>query len=135
MNGKTSVRDIYHKGIIFCRPDTPLQEVVRIMADSDVHAVFVAEREGEQPIGVISHTDVIRHYGRSVQEITASQVMKAPIITIPTEALAEEAAAQMLEHAVHRLLVVDAQGNAVGVLSTTDLVRDMRGTRWIWYMG
>lgn len=135
MNGKISVRDIYHKGVICCRPDTPLQEVVRIMADSDVHAIFVAEQEGEPPIGIISHTDMLRYYGQSLNDRVASQVMKAPIITISLEATAEEAAAKMLEHNVHRLLVVDTQGQAVGVLSTTDLVRDMRGTRWIWYMG
>ena len=32
MDKERLVRDIYHKGVIFCKPDTPLQEVVRVMA-------------------------------------------------------------------------------------------------------
>ena len=47
------VRDIYHKGVIFCKPDTPLQEVVRVMADPDIHAIIVTEGEGAQPLGVV----------------------------------------------------------------------------------
>ena len=42
------VRDIYHKGVIFCKPDTPLQEVVRVMADTDIHAIIVAEGPSAQ---------------------------------------------------------------------------------------
>jgi len=43
----------------------------------------------------------------------------------------------MLEHGVDRVLVVEVEGTRripVGVLSTTDLVKDMRGTRWIWHV-
>ena len=54
-------RDIYHRGVILCRLDTPLQEVVRVMADTEIHAVMVAAREGEPPVGVVSHTDVIAY--------------------------------------------------------------------------
>jgi len=67
MDKERQVRDIYHKGVILCRPDSPLQEVVRVMADTEVHAVMVTEREGEPPVGVVSHTDVIAHYGDDPQ--------------------------------------------------------------------
>ena len=43
----------------------------------------------------------------------------------------------MREHGVERLLVVETEeGRAipVGMLSTTDLVKDMRGARWIWHV-
>ena len=63
MDRERLVRDIYHKGVILCKPDTPLQEVVRVMADTEVHAVMVTEHEGEPPVGVVSHTDAIAHYG------------------------------------------------------------------------
>ena len=47
MGKEQLVRDIYHKGVILCKPDTLLQEVVRVMADTEIHAVMVAEREGD----------------------------------------------------------------------------------------
>lgn len=129
------VREIYHKGVIFCNPDTPLQEVVRVMADTDIHAIIVAEREGAKPLGVISHTDAIAHYGEDLSQIRAGDVMTRGVITISKEAPVAEAAKKMLESRIHRLLVVDEDGTPLGILSTTDIIRDMRGSKWVWYMG
>ncbi len=129
------VRDIYHKGVIFCKPDTPLQEVVRVMADTDIHAIIVAEGEGKRPLGVVSHTDAIAHYGEDLSQIRAAQVMTQGVITISKDALVAEAARKMLESRIHRLLVVDEDGTPLGILSTTDIIRDMRGSKWVWYMG
>jgi len=128
------VRDIYHKGVILCKPDTPLQEVVRVMADTEVHAVMVAEREGEPPVGVISHSDAIAHYGEDLTAIQANEVMTPNVISIPEGATVGEAARKLLESHIHRLLVVSEDGRPLGILSTTDIIREMRGTRWVWYL-
>ena len=129
------VKDIYHKGVIFCRPDTPLQEVVRVMADTDIHAIVVAEKEGAEPMGVVSHTDAIAHYGEDRSQIKASDVMTSHVITVSEEATIPEAVQKMLESHIHRLVVVDEKGVPLGILSTTDIIRDMWGSKWVWYMG
>ncbi len=129
------VRDIYHKGVIFCKPGTPIQEVVRVMADTDIHAIIVTEGEASKPLGVVSHTDVIRRYGQDLSQVHASEVMTPQVIVIAEDAPVAEAANKMMESHIHRLLVVDGQGNPLGVLSTTDIIRDMRGSKWVWYMG
>ena len=134
MDKERQVRDIYHKGLILCRPDTPLQEVVRVMADTEIHAVMVTEREGESPVGVVSHTDAIAHYGENLTAIHARDVMTENVISISEDATVEEAAKRLLESHIHRLLVVGEVGAPLGILSTTDIVREMRGTRWVWYL-
>ncbi len=134
MNKERRVRDIYHKGVILCKPDSPLQEVVRVMADTEVHAVMVTELEGEPPVGVVSHIDVISHYGENLSSIQARDVMTANVISIPEDASVGEAAQKLLESNIHRLLVVDEKGSPLGILSTTDIIREIRGTRWVWYL-
>ncbi|HEY67157.1 MAG: hypothetical protein DRI79_07305 [Chloroflexi bacterium] len=134
MDKERRVRDIYHKGVIFCKPDTPLQEVVRVMADTEIHAIMVAEREGEPPVGVVSHTDAIAHYGEDLTAIQAREVMTPDVISISEDATVEEAASKLLESHIHRLLVVGETGKPLGILSTTDIIREMRGTRWVWYL-
>lgn len=134
MDKERRVRDIYHKGVIFCKPDTPLQEVVRVMADTEIHAIMVAEREGEPPVGVVSHTDAIAHYGEDLTAIQAREVMTPDVISISEDATVEEAASKLLESHIHRLLVVGKTGKPLGILSTTDIIREMRGTRWVWYL-
>jgi predicted transcriptional regulator len=134
MNKERLVRDIYHKGVILCKPDTPLLEVVRVMADTEIHAVMVAEREEEPPVGVVSHTDAIAHYGKDLTSIQACDVMTPDVISISEDVAVGEAAKRLLDSHIHRLLVVNEDGRPLGILSTTDIIREMRGTRWVWYL-
>jgi predicted transcriptional regulator len=134
MDKDRRVRDIYHKGVILCKPDSPLQEVVKVMADTEIHAVMVTEHEGQPPVGVVSHIDVIAHYGEDLTAIQAQDVMTSTVISISEDATVGEAAEKLLESNIHRLLVVNEEGRPVGILSTTDIIREIRGTRWVWYL-
>jgi predicted transcriptional regulator len=43
----------------------------------------------------------------------------------------------MVKKRIHRLVVTQPEGDKlmpVGVLSTTDIVREMRGSKWTWYV-
>ena len=43
----------------------------------------------------------------------------------------------MVKNWIHRLVVSEPEGDKllpVGVLSTTDIVREMRGSKWTWYL-
>jgi CBS domain-containing protein len=134
MSKKQLIRDVYHKGVIFCKPETPLQEVIRVMADTEIHAIMVAEQEGEHPVGVVSHTDTIAHYGQDLAPLRACDVMTSEVINISEDSTVEEGAKKLLESHTQRLLVVNDDGKPLGVLSTTDIIREMRGTRWVWYL-
>lgn len=134
MERERLVKDIYHKGVIFCKPETPLQEVVRVMADTEIHAIMVAEREGAPPVGVVSHMDTIAHYSEDLAAIEARDVMTSEVISVPEEATVKDAARKLLETDIHRLLVVGDDDKPLGILSTTDIIREMRGARWVWYL-
>jgi CBS domain-containing protein len=95
---------------------------------------MVAEREGEPPVGVVSHVDAIAHYGEDLTAIQSCDVMTSDVISITENATVAEAAKKLLESHIHRLLVVDGKNVPLGILSTTDIIREMRGTRWVWYL-
>ncbi len=128
------VRDIMHRGVITCKPDTLLKEVVRMLADSGVHALIVAE-SGAEIDGVISHMDILRLYGQNLLDYKARDVMTPLIYEVAADATIPEAIETILGHRVHRLLVTERGARskiAVGVLSTTDIIREMRGQTWYW---
>jgi crotonyl-CoA carboxylase/reductase len=132
-----TVSDLMHKGVIACGPETLMSEVVRIVNDTSVHAIVVMDDDGN-PIGTVSHMDIIRFYGRDLSEHQARDAMSGPVIAIESDEAAAQGVALMVAHGVERLLVVETEaGKAtpVGMLSTTDLVKDMRGARWIWHVG
>ncbi len=134
MERERYVRDIYHKGVIFCKPETPLQEVIRVMADTEIHAIMVAQQEGDPPVGVVSHMDTIAHYGKNLTAVHARDVMTTTVVSISEDASVKDAAEQLLENNIHRLLVVGEDDKPLGILSTTDIIREMRGARWVWYL-
>jgi len=105
-----------------------------VMADTEIHAVMVAEREGEPAVGVVSHTDAIARYGEDLTTMQARDVMTADVVSISESATVGEAARKLLASRIHRLLVVNEAGSPLGILSTTDIIREMRGSRWMWYL-
>jgi len=132
-----TVGDLMHRGVIACKLATPMDEVIRIVSDTDVHAIVVMD-ETNHALGVISHMDIIQFFGQDIASLTARDVMSGTVIDIEVGKPAKEAADLMLGKKVHRLLVVRVEGKQrkpVGIISTTDLVKEMRASRWVWYMG
>lgn len=128
------VKDIMHRGVITCKPEALLKEVVRILSDTGVHALIVAS-SGSEIEGVISHMDVIKLYGQNLLDYRAKDIMTSLVIDVSPEASVVEAIQILLESRVHRLLVTEEGPNgkiAVGVLSTTDIIREMRDQPWFW---
>ncbi|MGB5525303.1 MAG: CBS domain-containing protein, partial [Gemmatimonadota bacterium] len=54
---------------------------------------------------------------------TVGSVMTAAVVSLPPEAPVQEAARIMVPAGVHRILVVDAAGELVGLVSSSDIVR------------
>jgi CBS domain-containing protein len=128
------VEDIMHRGVITCKTHTLLKEVVRIISDTDVSALVVIH-DNEDVAGIVSHMDLLRLYGQNLLDYKAEDVMTHKVITIAPTASIKEAVALMLEHQIRRLLVTEQtpEGErAIGVISTTDVIRDMREQPWFW---
>ena len=64
--------------------------------------------------------------------------MTEEVVDVHPEESVADAVALLVSKDIHRLLVTEETGGGkmpIGVLSTTDIIRDMRGERWAWYMG
>jgi CBS domain-containing protein len=128
------VGEVMHKGTVTCSPDTSLQEVVRILSDADVRAIVVVGADYSAQ-GIISHMDIMAHYGENLAERHATDVMTREIVSVTPQTPLAEAVQLMVERRIHRLLVAEATSSGlmpVGILSTTDVIRDIRGSAWAW---
>lgn len=52
------VRDAMRRKVIACQSQTPVEQVMQLMADNDVHRIVVAD--AEKPIGIISTLDILK---------------------------------------------------------------------------
>ena len=143
------VADIMRRDSMTVFPETPVEEVIRLIDCNDIQRLAVINRHGKF-LGLISDRDLLVAFslhhrgiwdyfagkipfterGRRHQELqnylqarTAGEVMKTDIITIKEDAPINEAIRLMLERSIKRLPVLDAQGNFKGMVSREAVLR------------
>ena len=126
------VGDVMHKGVISCLPDTPIEDVARLMAERHVSALVVVDDAGFA-IGVVSTSDLANAQfvapELEFKGLAAKHIMTSPVIATNPDRPLAEAVKLLRDKRVHRLVVVkDGDENhlrPVGILSVTDLVRSL----------
>ena len=110
--------------------DASLSLVAETLADYGVSGLPVVDRRGSV-VGVISQTDIVRLRAGSLSPsgwhgLLVRDAMTCPAITVPASASLHEAARLMTQHHVHRLVVVARRdGGPIGVISESDIVREV----------
>ena len=131
--GRDTVADVMSHGLVACREGASVREVARLMTDRHARALVVVRADG-RPLGVVTGTDLLPLVGTDAGERPVAELMHPPI-TIGPGASLREAADLMLEHEIHRLVVVDPDDpDAVplGIVATTDIIGEMAEPGSVW---
>jgi hypothetical protein len=147
-----SAREVMSRHVHTIDADTDLATAIRLMAAHNVKRLPVVNRDKEL-VGIVSRADVLRAIaalpepapleerelpaiGRTVGDAATTEV---PVVS--GETAAEDVLAQVLENPLRRVIVVDAAGRVLGLVSDRDvlarasvdtrpwLVRMLRGQR------
>lgn len=105
-----------------CSTFSSVLEAVMIFRDADCGAVPVVD-DGK-PVGVLTDRDValaLTEYGDGLAARPVSDLMSKGVIAVAPEDGIETIAAKFADKAVRRLLVMDAQGQLVGIIAWSDL--------------
>jgi len=110
-----------------CTPDTPLLEVARMMVAHDCGEIPLVQNPDEATLlGVVTDRDIVCRVvaqGRNPLDLTASECMSTPVISISSDASLEECCRLMEDHQIRRLPVVDEDGLCCGIVSQADIAR------------
>jgi predicted transcriptional regulator len=120
------------------REDADLREAQRRLSGLAVSSLVVVDAQ-EQPVGVISRTDLIQVGQRqagaqgkaallTLPEMPISRRMTRELVTVSADTPVAEAARQMVEGRFHRVYVTEA-GKLAAVLSTRDVMLAIRDKR------
>lgn len=79
-------------------------------------------------VGVISQTDLLNArsselIGAAWDRVKVRHLMSRPAVTVHLATTVQRAARLMLDEHIHRVVVVDMEGEPVGVVTSTDLLR------------
>lgn len=144
-------RDIMTTEVITVRPETPVNEVARLMIEHDISGLPVVDEEGSV-IGVITELDLVvrnarlhlptfiqildaqiyleppgryRERLRHMLGTQAQDIMSSPAVTVSPDTELEDVADLMVRRRVNPVPVVDVHGRPVGIISRSDIVRLM----------
>jgi CBS domain-containing protein len=124
----------YRVGEVMTKDVQSVQAADTILAAMEVLAAYrfgaVLVRDGEDPCGVISKTDLALAYKHGVgPETAASEIMSAPVQLSRADDLMEDAIKSMIYSDVQRLFVMAADDDTVGgVFSLSDAARIRSGS-------
>ena len=116
------MREFCSVGLIEVPPDAPVVEVARVMASKAIHAVLVIDEHG--PPQVLSDVDLIAAAASGrLERLRARDVAGTYPIGVRREESLDHAVELLAEHDVSHLMVTDATGRPIGVLSAIDVAR------------
>ena len=111
-----------------CTPDTPLEEVARLMVEHDCGQIPVIEdTRGRRTIGVVTDRDIVCRAiarGENPLGMTAENVMSRPVLTVRPDMNIEECCRLMEEKQVRRAPVEDKSGRCCGIVSLADIAQN-----------
>lgn len=147
-----TVADVMTRDPITARPETPLTDVIKTLAEKRISGLPVVNGESEL-VGVISETDLMwresgvtmppyimlldsviylenpAKYERELHKALGATVKDVMtdhnVVTIAPDKPLREAAHLMYERSVHRLPVVDSKNHVIGILTRGDIIRAM----------
>jgi diguanylate cyclase (GGDEF)-like protein/PAS domain S-box-containing protein len=104
-------------------PEARLDEALGAMEASRATCTVVVD--GRRPLGILTARDVVRLFLAAGDNPPLGTVMNQPVITIAEDAALSDAAELMAARQIRHLVVVDAAGNASGLLSEHTLLRPL----------
>lgn len=141
-----TVSDIMSRKLVTVTPATSVDELMKLFAEKDITGAPVVDAQ-HKLVGVVSFSDMARpemqrephqveYYvnpsWRSVEvtevddrQRTVEDIYTRLVISCDAGDSLERAADLMLDHGIHRLIVT-AEGKVVGVVTSTDMIREFR---------
>ncbi len=126
------VEEIMTKNVITIDKDRNIVDALRLMLKHNISRLPVTENK--KLVGIITERDIAiklcKPYGHiSTSHIYVSSLMTKNVITIEKDASVEEAARVMIEKNISGLPVVDNNGDLVGIITKTDMLKICRKSR------
>ncbi|TVR08332.1 MAG: CBS domain-containing protein [Phormidium sp. GEM2.Bin31] len=129
------VGEVMARNIITAAADRPLLEIAQLLAQHRISCVVITECDGnpdaapdaaqQRPLGIITERDIVQFQalGGSLTETRAEVVMSSPLFTVNADDSLWAAQQQMEERRIRRVVVTGDQGELVGLVTQTTLLR------------
>jgi len=117
------VKELLKGNVVSVRADASILEAARKMAEEDIGFLPVVDASGKA-IGTITDRDIVVRClakGVEVKNAKVEQAMTKDVVSVRPDQEVQQVAELMKERKISRVVVCDAQGKPLGVISLGDL--------------
>jgi CBS domain-containing protein len=118
------IEDLITRAPVTIRQGSRLSDVAGQMARMDVGSVVVVT-DTRNPVGIITDRDIALFMANEVRDIQVDQVMSPHPVCVPRGMDVEQCMERMRDSHVRRILVLDEDGDLLGVVSLDDILIHM----------
>lgn len=130
---RTCVADVMSRGIVCISADAAVDRVTELLLERDIGSTPVVDASW-RPVGIISKTDLLAVLSAAALQTgpkassfappkTVGDIAQPMVLSLHEAAPICVAGAIMAYEGVHRLPVVNADGQVTGIVSSLDIVR------------
>ncbi len=105
-------------------PDATLRDAVQAMSEHRIGSIIVVEPESGRPIGIFTLRDLLHKVAAKTCDLDMmimSVMSGSNLLMLNWRSTVYQAALVMARHGVHHVIVVDAAGKLVGIVSQEDI--------------
>ncbi|MEO8041398.1 MAG: CBS domain-containing protein [Acidobacteriota bacterium] len=128
-----NVAEIMTKDPACCTPDASLQEVAKMMVDSDCGCIPVVDsKDSRMPVGMITDRDItcrVVAKGQNPLDLTAKDAMTTTVVSVTPDTSLEDCCNLMEESQIRRVAVVDENGACCGIIAQADIATNASGSK------
>ena len=101
-------------------PDKPLRDALQMMETHHISGIPVVDGKGagNKLVGILTNRDV--RFATDPNQCVAD-LMTCPVVTVKDGTTTDEARRLLHEHRIEKLVVVDADGNCIGLVTVKDM--------------
>jgi len=116
------VENVMQKNVIAVDSSVTIRDTATIMTNARVGCVIITD--GNSPIGIVTERDIVQRVTSKDLPLSTkvSEIMTTPLITVKPDYTLWETAQIMKTNSIHKL-PIEKDGNLVGIITATDLVK------------
>lgn len=123
---RKQLSEILTPNVISVSADTPVSEAIRTMRSENISCIVVLEEN--KPIGIFTERNVVQVVAEQGPEFNNRKIrefMSSPVLTAHKDVEVHVAYNMLLTRRIRRLVAVDDEGHAVGVVTQSNMIEHL----------
>ncbi|MFP5223330.1 MAG: diguanylate cyclase domain-containing protein [Acidobacteriota bacterium] len=122
----TALSDILTPGVVGVPANASMKHALDCMRHKRISSILVVKRG--RPVGILTERGVITAMGTMGGEVysrSVSEIMSCPVLTAVADMPIHHAISMLMERGIRHLVVVDAKGKALGMVTQTNMIQNL----------